>query len=162
MKCDGNFVTLYLLAPIPWITECKFTQKLRKKRIKLPLKDNISPNERPQALTPDPEIERLYPPLEESSRLLVSCIPADYSASRIARAVEDCDAQLLALSVTSMRDAAGRPVVMLRVNTRNSASIERSLARYGYETIFSRGDLSEGEQTEARARINELLRYLEM
>ena len=44
----------------------------------------------------------------------------------------------------------------------NAASIERSLARYGYETIFSRGDLSEGEQTEARARINELLRYLEM
>lgn len=108
------------------------------------------------------EAEALLPSRVDSCELLVACLPDAYSASAMARAVEDCDAQLLALSVTSMRDAAGRPVVMLRVNTRNSASIERSLARYGYETIFSRGDLSEGEQTEARARINELLRYLEM
>lgn len=108
------------------------------------------------------EAEALLPRRSDSCELLVACLPDAYSASAMARAVEDCNAQLLALSVTSMRDAAGRPVVMLRVNTRNAASIERSLARYGYETIFSRGDLSEGEQTEARARINELLRYLEM
>lgn len=113
-------------------------------------------------LPPADEAEALLPRRSDSCELLVACPPDAYSASAMARAVEDCDAQLLALSVTSMRDVAGRPVVMLRVNTRNSASIERSLARYGYETIFSRGDLSEGEQTEARARINELLRYLEM
>ena len=61
--------------------------------------------------------ETLTPPLpQEASELLLSCPPADYSASSIARAVEDCDAQLLALSVTGMRDPEGLPVIALRVN----------------------------------------------
>ncbi len=162
MKCDGKFVTLYLLAPIPWITECKFTQKLRKKRIKLPLKDNISPNERPQALTPDPEIERLYPPLEESSRLLVSCIPADYSASRIARAVEDCDAQLVNLNVTSDGSSLDNRVVFeIRVTHRSPLAVARSLERYGYEVVDVDRDAVADDAVMA-SRLAELMRYLEV
>ena len=48
-----------------------------------------------------PEHEYLYPPVADSSRLLVGCSREDYSASRIAHAVEDCDAHLLNLNVTS-------------------------------------------------------------
>ncbi len=106
--------------------------------------------------------DALLPRCSDGCELLVVCQPEAYSASALARAVEDCDAQLLALAVTAMRDAAGRPVVMLRANTRNAAAIERSLERYGYETIFSRGELTENERSEARARVNELLHYLEM
>ncbi|MDE6684329.1 MAG: hypothetical protein K2J94_04020, partial [Duncaniella sp.] len=64
-------------------------------------KDIISPNEFLPALSSTPSLERLFPPRDESSRLLVSCITSDYSASRIARAVEDADAHLLNLNVTT-------------------------------------------------------------
>ncbi len=79
-----------------------------------------------------------------------------------AKAVEDCDAQLLALSVTGMRDADGHPVVMLRANTRAADGIARSLARYGYEVVHSAGDLTPAARSEAMARVNELLHYLEI
>ena len=36
----------------------------------------------------------LNPQVEDSSELLFSCHPADYAASTVARAVEDCDARL--------------------------------------------------------------------
>ena len=59
------------------------------------------------------QLEAIWPQQPEASFLLVACAPEDYSASAIAKAVEDCDAQLLGLSVTGMRDAAGRPVAAL-------------------------------------------------
>lgn len=87
-------------------------------------------------------LEATLPPHPDSCELLVACPPGNYSASALAKAVEDCDAQLLALSVTGMRDADGHPVVMLRANTRAADGIARSLARYGYEVVHSAGDLT--------------------
>ena len=65
-----------------------------------------------------------------------------------------------ALSVTPMRDPAGRLVVMLRVPSDAGSAVARSLERYGYETIhtlFPEDDLS---RRRAMDRANELLRYL--
>ncbi len=105
-------------------------------------------------------LEALLAPDGEAAELLVAVDPREYSASRIARAVEDCDAQLRALSVTPMRDSLGRPVVMLRVDASAGPAVVRSLERYGYDTIhtlFPEDDLS---RTRAMERANELLRIL--
>lgn len=107
-------------------------------------------------------LETALPPHPDCCELLVACHPADYSASALAKAVEDCDAQMLALSVTGMRDAEGHPVVMLRANSRTPHGIARSLARYGYEVIHTSETLSPDDRDEAVARVNELLHYLEI
>lgn len=109
----------------------------------------------------EPSLERLFPDFEESSTLLVSCIPSDYSASRIAHAVEDVNAHLLNLNVTSDgRLMDNRVVVELRVNHRNPGSVARSLERYGYEVedVSSASDPASAEQLERR--LGELMRYL--
>ena len=107
-------------------------------------------------------LEAALPPHPDSCELLVSCAPGNYSASAIAKAVEDCDTQLLALSVTGMRDSTGNPVVMLRANTGDAESITRSLARYGYDVVHTNGNMSSAARAEAMARVNELLHYLDI
>lgn len=121
-----------------------------------------------------PENEQLFPPVAESSRLLVGCSREDYSASRIARAVEDCNAHLLNLNVTSfgerkdygeladggLADGKFQVVCDLRVNHRSAAGVERSLERYGY-TVLGTSSADEPDDTTA-SRINELIRYLEI
>ena len=108
------------------------------------------------------QLETLLPQHSDGSELLVACRPDDYSASAIARAVEDCDARVLALSVTSMRTAEGYPVVMLRTDTRNATALERSLGRYGYTTVHTDSHLTPEQEQQARERIEELLRHLEI
>lgn len=62
------------------------------------------------------------------------CRRSDFSASTVARAVEDCDAHLLNMNVTSLPgEQYGEVVVDIRVNVRNGYGIARSLERYGYE-----------------------------
>lgn len=113
-------------------------------------------------LSQAPEIERLYPPVAEGSRLLAACLPSDYSASRIAHAVEDCDAQLLNLNVTS--DSAltdNRTVFELRVNHRSPAAVARSLERYGFEVLdVDRQALA--DDAVMASRLAELIHYLEL
>ncbi len=128
-----------------------------------------------------PEEEYFFPPVEESSRLLVGCSREDYSASRIARAVEDCNAHLLNLNVTSMGDSrrgVGRsseaddydvhsdakfPVVFdLRVNLRNPGGVSRSLERYGYTVLSTCSADDDAVDDTARRRIDHLFRYLEI
>lgn len=108
---------------------------------------------------------RLFPDVSESSRLLVGCAAADYSASRIARAVEDCDAHLLNLNVTAMGadsvEAAFPVLFDLRVSHRSTAGVCRSLERYGYTVLDVQED-ADGDADTARARVNEFLRYLEI
>lgn len=116
-------------------------------------------------LTPKDEsvldFDLFFPHVEDESRLLVGCRQDDYSASMIARAVEDCNAQVLNLNVTSLSSAGAGMVVDLRVNHRNAEAITRSLARYGYDVIEAKsGSLHETEKM--RSRANELLRYLEI
>lgn len=94
---------------------CKFTKK--KKLIKM--NQNIS---------------HLYipiPPREETSCLSLSIPIGEYSASIIARAVEDVDAHLLELHTDIAPD--GNILVDIRVSHTDPTAVERSLSRYGYE-----------------------------
>lgn len=115
---------------------------------------SLSQHERAHAFAPP------LPP--EASELLLSCHPADYSASAIARAVEDCDAQLLGLSVTGMRNDDGLPIIALRINVRDASGVARSLRRYGYEPIFTASSTDSATRLRAQERINELIHYLEI
>lgn len=108
------------------------------------------------------QLEAIWPQQPEASSLLVACAPEDYSASAIAKAVEDCDAQLLGLSVTGMRDAAGRPVAALTVSAATADGVARSLGRYGYEVIHSVSAAPSPLLSRDIARVNELIHYLEM
>lgn len=112
----------------------------------------------------------LYWPGEDQSSLTVSCAPADYSASVIARAVEDCDAHLLALEVMPADiSAATRAalIIRLRINHRSPLAVARSLARYGYEAleISPMPDTGTDDYTAddtLTRRIAELIRHLEV
>lgn len=87
----------------------------------------------------------------------------EYSASAIARAVEDCDAHLLNLNVSSERTPEGHTVVYLRVDRRNVESVSRSVERFGYTVIRTWGGGRECEGVvSARERVNQLLRILEI
>lgn len=126
----------------------------------MPVKDDILSQNKPLALPMAPSIERLFPLVEESSTLLLTCRRGDYSASRIARAVEDCDAHLLNLNVTSDTERLdNRIAVEIRVSHRNPMSVARSLERYGYEVDDV--DLRTVDDDMIKARVAELLHYLE-
>ncbi len=111
----------------------------------------------------------LYPPRDDSSRLLVGCRRLDYSASRISTAVEDCNAHVVNLNVTDLgsgidEDAtADYLVVDLRVTHRSPTAVGRSLERYGYNVLMAASaDSDEDSQADSlRNRINELLRYID-
>lgn len=107
------------------------------------------------------QLDELYPLHEGSTHLIVGCRRDEYSASRIARAVEDCDAHLLNLNVMIDESGAYDILVDLRVNKVNVESIARSLARYGFEMIDFSGnfDLTDEDST-LRRRVEELIRYL--
>ncbi len=77
------------------------------------------------------------PAKEETSHVTVVCDPSDYSASVLARAVEDVDAHLLEL--TTEFDSEERLVVDLRVSHSDPSSVVRSLERYGYEVTAVSG-----------------------
>lgn len=123
-----------------------------------------------------PENEYFFPPVGESSRLLVGCSREDYSASRIARAVEDCDAHLLNLNVTSMGDSAdvydnmasdttdGKfPVIFdIRVSHRNPSGVTRSLERYGYTVLDTCSSDDTTDMDASRERIDQFFRFLEI
>ena len=71
--------------------------------------------------------------MEESSTLVLTCRRGDYSASRIARAVEDADAHLLNLNVTADSERSdSRIVAELRISHRDPEAAARSLERYGF------------------------------
>lgn len=105
------------------------------------------------------QIDELYPMHEGSSHLLIGCRGADYAASRIVNAVEDCDATLLNLNVMLDPDNRYELLVDIRVNRVSGASIARSLERYGYDVIEFESD-SEVDDELTRRRIEELLRYI--
>lgn len=107
------------------------------------------------------------PPREESSVLTVVCHPADFSASALARAVEDSNAHLVNMNVTAAEREDGRMTIELRTSLRHSDQTIRSLARYGFETVSSRsfpesasaqGDFDEN----LRSRAAELLHILNL
>lgn len=104
---------------------------------------------------------RLFPPMPDSCELTIECNRDQYSASAIGRAVEDADAHLLNLNVTSVDNGPDRLTVDLRVSHRNAGSVARSLERYGYTVTGTRG----GHDTELenmRRRIDELMTCIEL
>lgn len=106
------------------------------------------------------------------SRLLIGCNRDQYAASLVARAVEDCDAHLLNLNVTSAGALTGDagsddyvaaayskfPVqVELRVNHRNPECVCRSLQRYGFTVLEATGS---GDNDGKPSNLDNLVRYL--
>ena len=106
-------------------------------------------------------LARLFPQLNEFTELTITCPPRHYSASEIARAVEDADAHLLNLNVMAGTEPDSTTTVLLRVNHSRGESVAHSLARYGYETIQIAGDPGL-RNDDMMDRINELLHYLEV
>lgn len=99
----------------------------------------------------------LLPPREDSSWIVAECVPADYSASRIAHAVEDADAHLLNLSAAP--SPGGRTRVFLRVSLSDPSPAVRSLERYGYEVVDYRSPDGSRDPVLSR-RLDELSLYL--
>lgn len=105
----------------------------------------------------------LFPYSPDASTLVVACQPQDYSASVIARAVEDCDAHVINLNVLGERTAYGALQVALRIDRRNAFPVSRSLSRFGYDIVEVDSPHEADFDTEhTRSRANELLRYLEI
>ncbi|MGM9851528.1 MAG: hypothetical protein ACI306_05230 [Muribaculaceae bacterium] len=114
------------------------------------------------------EIDALFPSNSEATRLLIGCSKDHYSASRIAHAVEDCDAHLLNLNVTCYGGAApdeadafggNELVIDIRVDRRNPAAVIRSLERYGYE-VLGYDDKHLMDDDTIRDRYREFMHYL--
>lgn len=105
-------------------------------------------------------IEVLFPPNPDSSRLLVGCSYGDFAASRIARAVEDCDARLLNLNVTGLDVPGSQLAVALRVSHRSPDRVARSLERYGYHVISLETDQADDDVI--RSNYDELMHYLNL
>lgn len=137
----------------------KLVRKTKLRNILLRKEDTSVQN---VAIQPSPadRLDRLFPSVEESSTLLLACRRGDYSASRIAMAVEDCDAHLLNLNITSDgEDLDNRIVAELRVSHRNPESVSRSLERYGYQVLDATG-APIGDESLMRSRYDELMHYL--
>ena len=128
-------------------------------------KDNIFSNGPQAADVSDvmfPHTEsHLFPATGECSEVRVECAAGDYSASRIARAVEDADAHLLNLNVTSLASGPGSILVDLRVNHRDSGSVTRSLERYGFTVVRTAGGYDRVAEV-GRSRVRELMAHLEV
>lgn len=84
---------------------------------------------------------RLISPRNDCSVIEIECAPYDYSASHIARAVEDSDVHLVDL-ITSPGEG-DRVLVTLRVRCDDPEPTAHSLERYGYEVkgVFGHGDV---------------------
>ena len=103
-------------------------------------------------------IEEFFPPLPESSYILIGTGRDDFMASRIARAVEDADANLLNMNVTIGASDSDRNIVHLRVSHRDPGRVARSLERYGYN-ILRASDEDTPDADLARVH-NELMHFL--
>lgn len=118
-----------------------------------------------------PQNDYLFPAAAEWCRIVVGCHREDYSASRIAHAVEDCNAHLLNLNVTSGSPGPSRtddsadqetsmyPVTVdLRIDLRDYRAVCRSLERYGYAVLDVIAN--EDNNPDIDSPIANLIRYL--
>lgn len=103
--------------------------------------------------------ERLFPPNEESCELSVACRREEYSASRIAHAIEDAEAHLLNLNVTSETTELGEVIADIRISHRDAGAATRSLERYGYRVTGMRYGFDRHAEMLQR-RIDELLSHI--
>lgn len=131
--------------------------RINGKKKDLKPKDNILP---PKSVN-NHSLEYLFPYAAESCELTIECSRSDYSASMIARAVEDAEAHLLNLNITAAEPSAGILNVALRVSHRNGGSVARSLERYGFDVIDIQGGYDSDADLTAQ-RIGELLAQMEI
>ena len=87
----------------------------------------------------------------DCSVIELECTPADYSASLLARAVEDTDAHLVDL--LTVPSDGGRLHVTLRVRCEDPTAAVHSLERYGYNVT----DIYGHENVDLTASIDRLL-----
>ena len=108
------------------------------------------------------DLEVLFPQLGDESHILLGCRRVDFSASRIAHAVADCDAHLINLNVLAMEHPQAETLVDIRVNRRNPVEVARSLRRYGYDVleIDNAGPEEDCGDNTLRERIDQVLHYL--
>lgn len=139
------------------------------------MRNNLSAKEeiRSQEASASMSLNRLFPVVDDSAVLTIAVDAGRFSVSSIARAVEDCNANLLNLNVTALGDLPcrlghGEVIVELRVDLRNAMPVVRSLERYGYrvlEAVTPAGDdVVEGESVvdeTLRDRVNYLLRLMD-
>lgn len=88
---------------------------------------------------------RLIAARDDSSVVTMECAPGDFSASHIARAVEDADVHLVDMLTTPGDD--GQLVVTLRVRCQDPTSVVHSLERYGYSVTDAYGENYTGSET---------------
>lgn len=96
-------------------------------------------------------VGHMIAPRYDCSVIELECAPADYSASQLARAVEDSDMHLVDLLTAP--GAEGRLHVTLRVRCEDPTPAVHSLERYGYEVSEVYGH----EAAEPTAAIERLL-----
>ena len=94
---------------------------------------------------------------------MLQCRRSDYSAGRIAHAIEDCNANVLNLNVVEVTDGEENDdiFVQIRVDRNDVSSIARSLARYGMKVLTDDDSDVTISETE-RMRALEILRYIDM
>lgn len=80
---------------------------------------------------------RMLPARDDCSIIEIECAPHEYSASLIARAVEDADAHLV--NLISRPGSDDRMRVTLRVRQSDPTPAIRSLERYGFEVVEAAG-----------------------
>jgi len=102
---------------------------------------------------------RLIPRREESSSVSVLCTPSQYSASALARAVEDADAHLTDLY--TLPAPHGNLEVVMRVSRLDPAPVAHSLRRYGFTVNHVEG-AADSDQSQALERITALRRYFDL
>lgn len=89
---------------------------------------------------------RMIAPRDDSSIITVECPVSSFSASGIARAVEDSDAQLVDL--LSQPSDRGKLKVTLRVRHTDPTEAVLSLERHGFEVVDSHGAESSSRYAE--------------
>lgn len=102
---------------------------------------------------------RMIAARDDSSVITVECAPGDYSASRLAHAVEDSDVHLVDLLSAPADDGLLR--ITLRVRSGDPSATVSSLERYGYNVTEAHGDWY-GTPTAALERLLGLKAMLEV
>ena len=97
----------------------------------------------------------------ETSWVEASVRTSDYSASAVARAVEDVDANLLDMLTSPDPADPARMRLTLKISHSDPAAVVRSLERYGYEVVSS-DSASTADMEKVRERLSELSLYLSM
>ncbi len=90
---------------------------------------------------------RMIAARDDCSLITLECAAGDYSASRIAHAVEDSDAHLVDL--WSVPADGGKVQVTLRVRRDDPSPAVHSLERYGYDVVAAYGNENRDEELSA-------------